>query len=226
MKSTIQPNQILQVEQNYHESTSSTNSKVNILILVFALAAVGLTLFAPIALIRGLFKDTPVSLFSEYPNDYMFFIDLMLGSFLAITAVMGSVERPTGNGYRVSAIIASILFFIAQIATLIIATNTTEDNPIGLWRELTASITIHPVFILTLLLGLTTMVLALTIKSVNAQVEKNDDNPVSIEDTDTHSQAVEENPVIDEDYTIPTFVKMIPLLIFISIVFIFIILIY
>lgn len=226
METTIQPNQILQVEQNYNKVTSSTNNKVNIWILVFALAAVGLTLFAPIALIRGLFTDTPISLFSEYPNEYMYIIVLILGFFLVLTAIVGVSETPSGNGYKASAIIASTLFFIAQIATLIIAINSTDDSMVGLWREMTASNTIHPVFILTLLLGLTTMVLALTIKSVNAQVEKNDDNPVNIEDTDTHSQAVEENPVIDEDYTIPTFVKMIPLLIFISIVFIFIFLIY
>jgi hypothetical protein len=107
-------------------------------------------------------------------------------------------------------IISSVLFFISQLSSLIIATNYTEDSVVGIWRELTATITIHPVFILTLLLGLVTMILALTVKGANVSVENPDEAPVNNETTIHPLQVAEEETEIENDYTIPTFVKLVP----------------
>lgn len=213
MEPTLQTNQIRQVGQTAHASTSSTNKRVNILLLVFALVAVGMTLFAPIATIHLLIFDAPVSLLSEYPNDYMFIIDLALGFFLAVTALMGVVETPSGSGFKATAIIASILFFIAQIATLAGAINYTGNFWFDLLIGLTETITIHPVFYFTLFLGFATIILALMIKGVSVPVEK----PYN-EVTDTGSQDFEEDAVDDEVYTAPKYVKLIPLMIFLGIV--------
>lgn len=212
MKTVIQPLQASSEMTHVVPASltaANTQTKVRIWILVLAILSVGMTLFAPIAMIQGLFLDTPISLLSEYPNDIMPLIVLVLGIFIAISAVDGVITL-FSKGYRLCMIISSVLFFISQLSSLIIATNYTEDSVVGIWRELTATITIHPVFILTLLLGLVTMILALTVKGANVSVENPDEAPVNNETTIHPLQVAEEETEIENDYTIPTFVKLVP----------------